>query len=55
MKTIPICYKCGEPIDKLQEERVKPKAHKTIFYHKKCADLIIKERKNIGKEKNEIL
>lgn len=50
-----ICRKCGEPIDKLEEERIKPKAYKTIYYHKKCVDLIIKEWRNIGKEKNKVL
>jgi hypothetical protein len=52
MKINPICHLCGEPIDALQVESVKPKRSRTLYYHKACADLIYKEYQNLEKEKS---
>jgi hypothetical protein len=52
MKNNPICHRCGEPIDTLQLERVKPKRSRVVYYHKACADLIYEEYHNIEKEKS---
>ena len=52
MKSNPICHWCGEPIDALPMERIKPKRSRTLYYHKACADLIYEEYKNIEKEKS---
>jgi hypothetical protein len=52
MKSSPICRRCGEPIDTLQVESIKPKRSRIVYYHKACADLIYKEWQNIEKEKS---
>ena len=55
MRTKRICYKCGEPMGNMLGDSVRPKGSKTRYYHKECADMIVKEWKNIGKEKNKVL